>query len=233
MRSTIRTTCPRDCYDACGVLVALDDGRIRHVRGDPAHPVSRGKLCRKCSIGYNGVFLDETARLTRPLVRTGPKGSGAFAEASLDEALAVCAHRLRAVIDGHGARTMLSAHYTGTLSLLATAFGQRLFNRLGATEVDGDSVCNKAGHVALGYVYGDSEHGFDPRTARDAACIVVWGANPSACGPHQDEHWLAESGATVVVIDPLRTDTAAGAHVHLQPRPGTDALLAFALMHVT
>ena len=53
---TVRTTCPRDCYDACGVLVALEDGRIKHVRGDPDHHVSRGKLCRKCSIGYNGAF---------------------------------------------------------------------------------------------------------------------------------------------------------------------------------
>ena len=55
---TVRTTCPRDCYDACGVLVAVEDGRIKHVRGDPAHHVARGKLCRKCSIGYNGAFLD-------------------------------------------------------------------------------------------------------------------------------------------------------------------------------
>ena len=69
----------------------------------------------------------------------------------------------------------------------------RFFNRLGATEVDPDTVCNKAGHVALDYVYGASETGFDPRTARDAACVVVWGANPSASAPHVDEHWLSEA----------------------------------------
>ena len=76
--TTVLTTCPRDCYDACGIEVAVRDGAIRHVRGDRNHPVSRGKLCRKCAAGYNGVLLDPNARLTEPLLRDGPKGGGAW-----------------------------------------------------------------------------------------------------------------------------------------------------------
>ena len=230
--TTLKTVCPRDCYDACGIVVTKVDGRIKNVRGDRDHPVSRGKLCRKCSIGYNGVFLDEGARLTHPLRRSGAKGSGQFERISWDEAIADCAARLGAIARDHGAASILHTHYTGTLSLLAFLFGNRFFHRLGATEVDPDTVCNKAGHVALEYVYGASEIGFDPRTVGDASCILVWGANPSACGPHQHEHWLGEAAATVVVIDPIRTDTAAAAEIHLQPRPGADAALAFGLMHV-
>ncbi|MEA2673174.1 MAG: hypothetical protein QOI92_366, partial [Chloroflexota bacterium] len=109
-------------------------------------------------------------------------------------------------------------------------FGMRFFNRLGATEVDPDTICNKAGHVALDYVYGTSMDGFDPRTARDSGCIVVWGANPSASAPHQHEHWLPESPAKVIVVDPVRTPTAREADLHLQPFPGSDAALAFALL---
>ena len=232
METTLKTVCPRDCYDACGIVVTKVDGRIKNVRGDRDHPVSRGKLCRKCSIGYNGVFLDEGARLTHPLRRSGAKGSGQFERISWDEAIADCAGRLGAIARDHGAASILHTHYTGTLSLLAFLFGNRFFHRLGATEVDPDTVCNKAGHVALEYVYGASEIGFDPRTVGDASCILVWGANPSACGPHQHEHWLGEAAATVVVIDPIRTDTAAAAEIHLQPRPGADAALAFGLMHV-
>ena len=232
METTLKTVCPRDCYDACGIVVTKVDGRIKNVRGDRDHPVARGKLCRKCSIGYNGVFLDEGARLTHPLRRSGAKGSGQFERISWDEAIADCAARLGAIARDHGASSILHTHYTGTLSLLAFLFGNRFFHRLGATEVDPDTVCNKAGHVALEYVYGASEIGFDPRTVGDASCILVWGANPSACGPHQHEHWLGEAAATVVVIDPIRTDTAAAAEIHLQPRPGADAALAFGLMHV-
>jgi anaerobic selenocysteine-containing dehydrogenase len=79
-------------------------------------------------------------------------------------------------------------------------------------------------------VYGTSVDGFDPRTARDSACIVVWGANPSASAPHQHDHWLPESPAKVIVVDPVRTPTAREADLHLQPFPGSDAALAFALL---
>jgi anaerobic selenocysteine-containing dehydrogenase len=228
----VLTTCPRDCYDACGIAVVKHDGAIRHVRGDPAHPVSRGKLCRKCSIGYNGAFVDPQARLMQPLRRAGAKGEGRFEPVSWDEALTEIAGRLRQIEATAGAQTVLNAHYTGTFSLLAYFFPLRFFHRLGATEVDPDTICNKAGHVALDYVYGTSLVGFDPLTARDSACILVWGANPSASAPHAHEHWLPESPAPVIVVDPVRTPTAEASDLHLQPFPGSDAALAFAFLHV-
>jgi anaerobic selenocysteine-containing dehydrogenase len=228
---TVLTTCPRDCYDACGIAVVERNGRLR-VRGDPNHPVSRGKLCAKCTTGYNRSWLDPAARLTRPLRRVGPKGEGRFEPVGWDDALAEVAARLGATAEDPGPHAILNTHYTGTLSLLAYAFPQRFFHRLGATEVDPDTICNNAGHVALRYVYGTSEDGFDPRTARDAACILVWGANPSASAPHAHEHWLPEAPGTVIVVDPVRTATAAEADLHLQPFPGSDAALAFSLLHV-
>ena len=223
---TVLTTCPRDCYDACGIEVAVRDGVIRHVRGDRNHRVSRGRLCAKCTAAYNGVFLDPRARLTTPFI-----GGRA---ATWDEALGHIARRLTAVINdpGAGAGAILNAHYTGTDAVLGYGFGQRFMRALGAREVDPDTICNQAGHVALGYLYGTSEDGFDPRTARDAACIMVWGANPSTSAPHQDEHWLSEAPGAVIVVDPLRTETARNSDLHLQPFPGSDAALAFALAHV-
>ncbi|HZE03923.1 MAG TPA: molybdopterin-dependent oxidoreductase [Solirubrobacteraceae bacterium] len=232
--TTIKTTCPRDCYDACGIEVALRDGRIRHVRGDRDHPVSRGRLCAKCTAAYNGRLLDPQARLRTPLLREGAKGGGGWRTASWEEALRLIAERLHAVAGdpAAGAAAILAAHYSGTLGLLNYGFPLRFLRTLGAREVDPDTICNKAGHVALDYLYGTSEDGFDPRTAADAACILVWGANPSASGPHQHDHWLPESPARVIVVDPVRTPTAASADLHLQPYPGSDAALAFTMAHV-
>jgi anaerobic selenocysteine-containing dehydrogenase len=231
--STVLTTCPRDCYDACGIEVAVRDGTIRHVRGDRDHPVSRGKLCRKCTAGYNGVFIDPSERVTEPLLRDGPKGSGRWRSVSWDEALHHTARQLeRIAASDAGAGSILNAHYTGTFALLGFAFPLRFMRVLGTREVDPDTICNKAGHVALQYLYGTSEDGFDPRTATDANCILVWGANPSASAPHQHEQWLPEAPGKVVVVDSLRTATAASADLHLQPFPGSDAALAFAIAHV-
>lgn len=231
MSDRIRTNCPRDCYDGCGIIVEKRGSGPHRVLGDPDHPVSRGKLCSKCAVAYNGVWQDANARLTTPLRRTGARGGNDFEAISWDDALAEVAARMHSAIDQHGAASILHTHYSGTLSLIGYLFPNRLFNYLGASEVDPDSICNAAGHVAWHLQFGNSIMGFDPRTAKDAACILVWGANPSHSAPHAHEHWLAEAPGKVVVVDPVRTRTAAAADLHLQPRPGSDAALAFALLH--
>ena len=231
MTQMIKTNCPRDCYDGCGIVVETRDHGRHRVLGDPDHPVSRGKLCSKCAVAYNGVWQDTKARLQFPLKRVGRKGGKDFVRISWDEALGTVATRMQAAIASHGPQSILHTHYSGTLSLLGYLFPNRLFNHLGASEVDPDSICNAAGHVAWSLLYGSSIQGFDPRTARDATCILVWGANPSHAAPHAHEHWLAEAPGKVIVVDPLRTETAAAADLHLQPRPGTDAALAFSLLH--
>ena len=228
----IRTTCPRDCYDACGIVAIKRDGVVTKLLGDPDHPVARGALCGKCALAYNGVLRDPESRLTTPLKRIGPKGEGRFEAIGWDEAIGTIAERLTHIAKTSGAEAILHAHYTGTCSQIAGRFPSRFFNRLGATEVDPDSICNAAGHVALGYILGSSTIGFDPRTAKDAACIMVWGANPSSSAPHAHKHWLKESPARVIVVDPVRTATAEAADLHLQPFPGSDAALAFTLLHV-
>ncbi len=230
-RDVVRTTCPRDCYDACGIAVLRRNGEIIKVLGDPDHHVARGALCRKCALAYNGIWRDPAARLSTPLRRIGKKGEGKFAPANWDEALADIGARLNALRAANPAR-ILHTHYTGTVALLSTAFPLRFFNAIGATEVDPDSVCNKAGHVALEWTLGDSCTGFDPRAAATAACIVVWGANPSAAAPHMHKTWLRETPAKIIVIDPIAHPTATQAHLHVQLRPGTDAALAFGFMHI-
>ncbi len=225
---TVRSTCPRDCYDGCGMLVHLEPGAKPRVSGDPDHPISRGRLCAKCAVAYNGVFQDEKARLTTPLRRSE---SGEFEAVSWDAALQEVAQRFGTIIDSRGPRAILNLNYTGTLGLIGYNFPSRLVNLLGLSQVDYGTICNAAGVEAWQRMFGTAVTGFDPRTASDSRCILVWGANPSHSAPHMHEHWLGETAASVVVIDPLRTESAASADLHLQPRPGTDAALAFSLLH--
>ena len=70
-KTIIRTTCPRDCYDACGITVTKKNGSIANVLGDKDHAISRGALCGKCSIGYNGAWRDPGVRGVCGLGRSG------------------------------------------------------------------------------------------------------------------------------------------------------------------
>ncbi len=228
----IKTSCPRDCYDGCGIVVVKREGKVTRVLGDPEHPVSRGALCGKCALAYNGIWRNPEARLSRPLKRAGAKGSGKWEEISWEQALTEIGDRLNLIRAHAGGDRILNIHYTGTCSILAGGFPQRFFNAIGATEVEPDTICNNAGHVALGYILGTSAWGFDPRTARDSVCVLIWGANPSASAPHAHKHWLAETPGKAIVVDPVRTPTAEAADLHLQLRPGSDAALAFTLLHI-
>ena len=228
----IKSNCPRDCYDGCGISIEKINGRISRVMGDEAHPVSRGRLCNKCAIAYNGVWQDETERLLYPLKRIGKKGRGQFERISWEEAIDTISARLKYDIANHGSESILHTHYSGTLSLIALLFPMRFFLKLGASEVDPDSICNAAGHAALSLLYGESHVGFDPRTIQDSNCVLIWGANPSHSGPHSHKHWFAASKAKKIVVDPLCTNTARAADIHLQLYPGTDAALAYSLLHV-
>lgn len=231
-KTVIRTTCPRDCYDACGIIVVKREDTIVKVLGDPDHPVSRGALCGKCAIAYNGVWRDPKARLMQPLRRIGRKGEGRFEPVTWDIAVTAIAARLREIVDRRGPAPIWHTHYTGTCSKIAGGFPMRFFNRLGASEVVPDSICNLAGQVALEYMYGSAVTGFDPRSVHDATCLLLWGVNPSASGPHAHKHWFKGAAATKIVVDPVRHATAEAADLHLQPYPGSDAALAFAMLHV-
>lgn len=78
--ATVRGACPHDCPDTCATLVTVQDGRAVRIAGDPEHPVTSGFLCAKVNRYVERTYHPD--RLTRPLRRVGPKGSGRFAPVS-------------------------------------------------------------------------------------------------------------------------------------------------------
>ena len=85
------TTCYM-CACRCGIRVFLQDGEIRYIQGNRDHPVNKGVLCAKGSAGI--MNYKSPARLTKPLKRVGPRGSGEFEEIEWDEALDTAAEWL-------------------------------------------------------------------------------------------------------------------------------------------
>jgi anaerobic selenocysteine-containing dehydrogenase len=227
----VHGTCHHDCPDSCGWLVEVDEGVAVSMRGNPAHPYSRGELCPKVSKFIDRVYSPD--RITTPLVRRGPKGSGIFEPASWDEAMTLVAERIGTAIARHGGETVLPWSDAGNQSMLALgALSNRVFDRLGATRMTG-AVCGLAARVGVATTYG-SGRSMDPLEMRHSRLILLWGTNTRITNRHL---WpvieeARADGARVVVIDPLRTATAESADQFIQLLPGTDTALALALMHI-
>jgi anaerobic selenocysteine-containing dehydrogenase len=92
-----RTTCPRDCNDASGIMASTRAGRVVRVAGARSHPVSRGTLCEKCAVAYNGTWLSPEQPSLRPLMRK-TKSAGNFVPCTRGEALSNIAERVHALV---------------------------------------------------------------------------------------------------------------------------------------
>jgi anaerobic selenocysteine-containing dehydrogenase len=213
------------------MLVTVDDtGRAIRIAGDPDHPVTQGFLCTKVA-----KYLERTyheGRLLYPQIRVGKKGEGTFRRATWDEALDVIATRLNEIRAEHP-QSILPYSYAGTMGLVhGEGMDRRFFHRIGASLLD-RTICASAGAEALNLTYG-TRMGTDPETIGAAKLILLWGTNTLTSNPHL---WpfvrkAKANGAKVICIDPLRTRTAAVSDEHIAIRPGTDAALALAMMHV-
>ena len=94
------SVCALDCPDTCSMLVTVENGRATRLRGDPAHPVTRGFLCEKVARYLEREYSPE--RLLYPQRRTGAKGEGRFTRISWDEALDLIAERLAKIAAAGG-----------------------------------------------------------------------------------------------------------------------------------
>ncbi len=233
-RTTAYRTCPL-CEATCGLEITLEDEHIVRIRGDRDDVFSHGFICPK---GSTLKHLDaDPDRLRSPMIRR----NGRHEPASWAEAFALIDARLRPVIDEHGpdsvavylgnpnVHTMSGAVYS---SVLLKALRSR--NIYSASTVD-----QMPKHVSAGLMFGHPDLLPVPDLDRTSYLLIL-GANPYesngsiATAPDWPGRMEAISrrGGKVVVIDPRRTRTAEAADEHLFIRPGTDALLLFAMVQV-
>ncbi len=235
MERTAFRTCPF-CEATCGLEVTVRDDEVVKVRGDADDVFSRGFICPK------GVALkdlhEDPDRLRTPMLRDP---GGELRPASWAEAWALISERLPAVMDAHGRDAVAvyignpAAHGLAPLlyaRALLTALGSR--SRYSASTVD-----QRPKEVANGLMYGASLSVAIPDVDRTQHLLML-GANPLASNgslmtaPDMRGRLkaLRARGGKLVVVDPRRSRTAEAADEHHPIRPGTDAHLLFALVHV-
>ena len=230
-RQRVPGACPHDCPDTCSVITEVEDGRAVQFLAAEDHPITRGWLCAKVRPYLNHVYHAD--RLQTPLRRSGPKGSGQWQPISWPEALSEIGDRWRAIIAEYSPAAILPYSYSGTLGLVQmTVASARFWNRLGASRLE-RAICGSAAEFAVRATLG-VRHSPPYDHVIYSKLVVIWGHNPVSTAPHFMPFLRAaqKQGCHLIVIDPRRTRTAAGADWHLAPRPGTDGALALGVGHV-
>jgi anaerobic selenocysteine-containing dehydrogenase len=223
------TTCYM-CACRCGIKVTLDDGKIRFIQGNRNHPVNRGVLCAKGAAGIMKQY--SPARLRKPLLRKrgSERGRGDFVEIEWDDALDMLTRRLAKIRATNPTRL---AFFTGRdqMQALSGLWAQQFGTPNWAAH---GGLCSVNMAVAGLYTIGYSFWEFGAPDWDRAKFFMLWGvaedhsSNPLKIGLAE----LKRRGAKFVSVNPVRTGYSAIADEWLPIRPGTDGLLALALVHV-
>jgi anaerobic selenocysteine-containing dehydrogenase len=208
----------------------VEGGRLVAVTGATDHPFTQGVICGK--VRAYAERVQSPLRVTHPLRRTGPKGSGRFETISWSEAIAEIARRWRAIIATAGAEAILPFSYAGSMGLIQFYAGHPLFHALGASRLD-RTICVTTAYAGWRATLG-TVTGSDSEQMVGADLVLLWGINAaySTINVMTLVKQARARGAWIVVVDPYRTPTAEKADEHLMVRPGSDGALALALMHV-
>ncbi len=230
--SVTRTSFCRLCTALCPIVVTVDDGRVVEVHGDRDAPLFEGYTCPK------GRALPELhANPNRLLHSLKRQADGSHARISSEDAIVEIADRLKDVVDRHGPNSV--AVYVGTSSVgyptmagmaaaLLQALGGRMFFSAASIDQPGTRIADA---LHGGWLGGRTP--FD-----DCDAFLFAGTNPVISKQFLSENparrlsRAAERGAKIIVVDPRRSETARWAEVHLQARPGQDAIVLAGLLHV-
>ena len=216
--------------DTCSLTVTVEGDRLTDVKGSAANPYTEAVICNKVARSYVE-FVHGPGRLTTPLKRTGPRGSGEYEEISWDDALDLVYEGFSKAIDQYGPQSVLPLNYAGPHGELAGgSMDFRFFHTLGATTLNRGPLCGIVRGTAYTSLYGAAP-GMPPEHAQHSDLIMVWGNNVTVSNLHMIRviKKARAQGAKLVVIDPKRTKVAQQADLYLQIKPGTDVVLALAL----
>lgn len=226
--SVVKSHC-RMCHGGCGVLVYVKNGRVEKIAGDPDCPINHGTLCSKGIASTQLLYHPD--RLTHPVKRVGPKGSGKWERITWDQALDAIAEKMLAYKKEFGAESVVLGYGTGRENEAAI---YRLANLFGSPNL------LTAGHFCYGPRIATSilTCGSNPIADYDnnPKCIMMWGNNVVISNPdcYKGEPFsqALNAGAKLIVVDPRLTRAAARADLWLQLNPGTDTALALGMANV-
>ena len=225
----IKTICPY-CGTGCGMILSVENGRIKEAQGDPKHPVNNGELCLKGMYGYEHV--SDRRRLTSPMI----KRDGEFVRVSWDEVLDHLADRLSAIKAAHGPDSF--ALFASARANNEDNYAAQKFTRavMGTNNIDHCArICHSSTVSGLAMTVGTGlMTNSIPEIGSDSDVILIIGSNTAECHPLiARQVILAKArGAKLIVIDPRWTDMANKADLFIRLPVGYNIPIINAMIHV-
>jgi anaerobic selenocysteine-containing dehydrogenase len=228
---TIYGACYHDCPDRCSWKVTTSNNKLVGFEASQ-NQYTAGKLCDKMdNFPYDVTYHPD--RILTPLKRTGIKGKGEFTKISWDRAISEVASKLQSIMNKNGGEAILPYSFGGNQGKVqGKAIPNRFFAQIGASQLE-RNICGDTAVAGVLATNGQTT-GVLPEDCIHSKLIILWGTNPVLSNQHL---WpfiqkAKANGATIVAIDPFKSDTSEKADWHIQPYPGTDTALALGLMHV-
>lgn len=226
----VKTHCGRMDHGGCALRVGVQNNRIVKIKGDPEGLLNKGYVCFKGMVSHERLY--HPRRLRYPLKRVGARGQGKWQRISWPEAIEDICDNLNRIKAAHEARAV--AFCQGMPKGLDLFVLNRLANTFGSPNVVGaQDVCHVPREITARktcgfYPVADFHH--------PGKTVILWGSNLTNTN---EEGAICsrllkqlKKGTELIVIDPRRTELAQKARYWLQIRPGTDAALALAFLHV-
>ncbi len=212
-----------NCESACGLLAFVDksDGQIKKFEGNPVHPGSRGRTCAKGPATINQVQDEE--RITTPLKRVGPRGSGQFEEATWEEALVDIGGRIgKALREDRHEEIMYHVGRPGE--------DHFVLRMLAAWGIDGHNshtnVCSASARLGFTLWFGADRPSPDYANAKFVLLLSAHLETGHYFNPHAQRIISAkEEGAKIAVVDTRLSNTTTHADRWISPWPGTEAAM--------
>lgn len=228
-----KTTCSY-CGVGCGMIVSVDRKNNISIEGDKEHPVNKGMLCSK-GMNLHYAVSDITDRLLYPTMRLSRNHP--LERVSWDTAMQRSAAVFRSIIQKYGPDSV-GFYVSGQCLTEEYYIANKLVKGfLGTNNIDTNSrLCMSSAVSAFTQMLGEDIAPVSCDDVESADCFLIAGANPAWCHPilfrRIENHKLKNPNVRIVVVDPRRTQSCAGADLHLQLIPGTDVYLYNAIARV-
>ena len=216
------------CTVRCPIRVLVENDDVKWIEGNPHVPGIEGALCAKGSAGL--ALLHDEERPQYPMIRTGPRGSGQWRQATWNEALDYVGERLKEIIKNHGGQSVVFGERTNLNTHISKTFMKAIGSPNHFTH---DALCKGSVNTAFRSLtgYTDAQVGVDYANTK---YIVMYGRNLFESLEIKAINNLLdamEKGAKLIYIDPRVSVTATKADRYLMIRPGADLALNYALIH--